>query len=113
MNHPFTELWKKSSRLVVGLMSGTSADGIDAVLTRITGFGLTTKVEQLGFYFLPFDDATRNRILAVAGGDFGGAHEICLLGTHLGKLYAEAVRELLSSSVLARVYPVALTSLTL
>jgi anhydro-N-acetylmuramic acid kinase len=92
------ELWNQPSRLVVGLMSGTSADGIDAVLTRISGFGLTTKVEQLGFYFLPFDEATRNRILAVAGGDFGGTHEICLLGTHLGKLYAEAVRGLLKET---------------
>ena len=98
MNHPFTELWSKPSRLVVGLMSGTSADGIDAVLTRITGCGTGTRVEELGFYFLPFDDATRNRILAVAGGDFGGAHEICLLGTHLGKLYAEAVRGLLKET---------------
>ena len=98
MKHPFMELWNQPSRLVVGLMSGTSADGIDAVLTRISGFGLTTKVEQLGFYFLPFDEATRNRILAVAGGDFGGTHEICLLGTHLGKLYAEAVRGLLKET---------------
>ena len=103
MNHPFTELWSKPSRLVVGLMSGTSADGIDAVLTRITGFGLTTKVEQLGFYFLPFDAPTRERILAVAGGDFGGSREICLLGTHLGRLYAQAVRELLRATGTDRV----------
>lgn len=103
MEHPFLNLWAKPSRLVVGLMSGTSADGIDAVLTRITGYGLTTKVEQLGFYFLPFDEATRNRILAVAGGDFGGTKEICLLGTHLGKLYAQAVRELLRETGVDRI----------
>lgn len=95
MTHPLAALWQKPSRLVVGLMSGTSADGIDAVLTRITGCGLSTKVEPLGFYFLPFDTATRERILAVAGGEEGGAKELCLLGTHLGRLYAQAVRELL------------------
>lgn len=98
MTHPFLQLWDKPSRLVVGLMSGTSADGVDAVLTRITGSGLTTKVEQLGFYFQPFDDATRHRILAVCGGDVGGSRELCLLGTHLGKLYAQAVRKLLNKT---------------
>ena len=98
MNHPFLTLWEKPSRLVVGLMSGTSADGVDAVLTRITGCGTDTQVRQLGFYFEPFTPETRQRILAVCGGDFGGSRELCLLGTHLGKLYAKAVRELLKQT---------------
>ena len=98
MNHPFMELWSKPSRLVVGLMSGTSADGIDAVLTRISGFGTSTKVEQLGFYFQPFDDATRQAILDICGGESGGTREVCLLGTHLGRLYADAVRQLLKET---------------
>ena len=103
MQHPFVSLWEKPSRLVVGLMSGTSADGVDAALTRITGSGLDSRVEQLGFYFQPFDDATRQEILAVCGGDFGGSREICLLGTHLGKLYAQAVRELLKKTGTERI----------
>ena len=98
MNHPLVELWNKPSRLVVGLMSGTSADGIDAVLTRITGCGLSTQVQQLGFYFQPFDSATRNAILEIAGGETGGTKEVCLLSTHLGRLYAQAVRELLKQT---------------
>ena len=98
MDHPFVKLWSKPSRLVVGLMSGTSADGIDAALTRITGHGTDTKVEQLGFYFLPFDKATRQAILDICGSGSGGSRELCLLGTHLGKLYAQAVRELLNAT---------------
>lgn len=98
MRHPFCTLWEKTDRLVVGLMSGTSADGVDAALTRITGCGLETRVEQLGFYFQPFDEGTRQRILAVCGGDFGGSRELCLLGTHLGRLYAQAVRALLKQT---------------
>jgi len=92
------QLWQKPSRLVVGLMSGTSADGVDAVLTRITGYGLSTKVEQLGFHFLPFDRETRRAILAICGGETGGTREVCLLATHLGKLYAQAVAELLEKT---------------
>ena len=98
MDHPFLKLLGKPSRLVVGLMSGTSADGIDAALTRITGFGPATKVEQLGFYFQPFAAATRRAILDLCGGDSGGAREVCLLSTHLGRLYAEAVGKLLEQT---------------
>lgn len=98
MDHPFLKLWEKPSRLVVGLMSGTSADGIDAVLTRITGYGPATKVEQLDFYFQPFDTATRRAILDICGGESGGTREVCLLSTHLGRLYADAVRHLLEQS---------------
>ena len=96
MEHPFVTLWRKPSRLVVGLMSGTSADGIDAVLTRISGFGPATKVQQLGFYFQPFDPDTRRAILNICSGESGGTREVCLLSTHLGKLYADAVRQLLA-----------------
>lgn len=103
MNHPFLSLWNQPSRLVVGLMSGTSADGVDAALTRITGFGTATRLVQLGFYFQPFDEETRQRILAVCGGDFGGSREICLLGTHLGKLYAQAVRGLMQQTGTRRI----------
>ena len=98
MNHPFVSLWEKPSRLVVGLMSGTSADGVDAVLTRITGFGLDTRVEQLAFYFQSFDAETRQRILSVCSGDFGGSRELCLLSVHLGQLYAQAVEALLAQA---------------
>lgn len=103
MTHIFSKLWNQPSRLVVGLMSGTSADGIDAVLTRITGAGLDTRVEQLAFHFQPFDAATRQRILEICGGETGGSRELCLMGTHLGKLYAQAVRELLKRAGVERV----------
>lgn len=101
--HPFLRLWEKPSRLVVGLMSGTSADGVDAVLTEIRGFGTETQVRQLGFWFEPFDRETRERILEICKGDVGGSRELCLMSTHLGKLYADAVRKLLEKTGVSRV----------
>jgi len=45
---------EKSERLVIGLMSGTSVDGVDAVLVRISGSGRETRVAQAAFETLPF-----------------------------------------------------------
>lgn len=84
------ELLKKEEKLVIGLMSGTSADGVDAVLVRISGHGLDTKAEQIAFVSPPYSDEVRNRILQVAEGSFGGAREICLLNFLLGELFADA-----------------------
>ncbi len=84
------ELCAKPSRLIIGLMSGTSADGIDAALVRVSGHGTDTKAQMLSFLFTPFPEAVREKILLVAEGQDGGAREICLLSSLLGQLYAQA-----------------------
>lgn len=85
-----TALRAKDERLVIGLMSGTSADGIDAALTRIRGWGTKTQATLSCFLFTPFPPTVREKILAVAGGAPVTAAEFCCLKTLLGQLYAEA-----------------------
>ncbi len=88
-------------RLAIGLMSGTSADGIDAVLVEITGCGADTKVTQRAFLTLPFSDETRQRILRVAAGDFGGSEELCRMNFYLGALHADACSALCEAAGVA------------
>lgn len=88
--HPLESIWRKPERLAIGLMSGTSADGVDAALIRISGHGIDTRVKQVGFSFLPFAPEQRQRVLALAEGSFGGAKELCQMSFWLGQLYAEA-----------------------
>lgn len=80
----------KPSVLAIGLMSGTSADGMDAALVEITGCGLSTRVKQLGFVSLPYPDEVRSAILRLAGGESGGSHELSLFHFLLGRLSLEA-----------------------
>lgn len=87
MDWPFI---KKTSCIAIGLMSGTSADGIDAVAVELTGYGTDTKVRQLGFVTTAFSDKARSRILSVAGGESINSRELCLLNFYLGKLHADA-----------------------
>ena len=85
---------EKDSRLVVGLMSGTSADGVDAALCRITGHGTASKIEQLGFVFQPFTGEIRREILRLASGNSACAADFCKMNFLLGELYVQAVEAL-------------------
>ena len=52
MNPQIQKLHKiagKKSRLIIGLMSGTSLDGLDIALCKISGSGIETQVELLEF----------------------------------------------------------------
>ena len=90
MEHPLQRLWNKPERLVIGFMSGTSADGVDAALVRISGYGVETRLTQLAFCFTPFDEATRAEVLRLAGGGSAAAADFCRINFHLGQLYCEA-----------------------
>lgn len=89
---------KKASCVAIGLMSGTSADGIDAAAVEIAGCGMETRVRQLGFVTVPFAKDVRSRILAVAGGESFASREICLLNFYLGGLFADACEEVCRKS---------------
>lgn len=80
----------KPVKTAIGLMSGTSADGIDAVAVQIAGCGTATTVRQLGFVTLPFTDEVRARILALAGGEKIDTRELCLFNFYFGALSADA-----------------------
>ena len=88
------DIMQKNEKLVIGLMSGTSADGVDAVLVRITGHGIDTKVEQLAFVSPPYTEEVRDLILKMAAGDFGGTKEACLFNVLMGELFADACLQL-------------------
>jgi len=73
---------------VIGLMSGTSADGIDAALVRVgrRGVGLAVRLEA--FRHVAYPPAVRRRLLAAADGAAIGAAE---LGRDVGERHAAAV----------------------
>lgn len=76
----------KKARFVIGLMSGTSCDGIDAVLVRIKGTGPGLAMKLIAHQTFPYDNDLRLRLLA----EHMTAKEVCLLNFELGEVMAEA-----------------------
>ena len=84
------DLENKDTLRIIGLMSGTSADGMDAALTEISGSGLHTRVRTLAFVSLPYQDAEREEILRLASGTAGGARDLTLFHFWLGQFSLKA-----------------------
>jgi len=75
-----------SERLIVGLISGTSADGVDAALVKVIG-DKPKRVETLAFATLPYPEI-RKAVLEVSHN--GDIETLCWLNFALGELFAEA-----------------------
>ncbi|MBU2443970.1 MAG: anhydro-N-acetylmuramic acid kinase [Bacteroidetes bacterium] len=88
------KLSKKRKKLVIGLMSGTSLDGIDASLVEIENSGVRTKFKELYFKSYPYPQKLRDIILENSLQDRGTVNQICELNMLIGKLYAKAVENI-------------------
>ena len=81
----------KPQRLIVGLMSGTSLDGLDVALCRVSGHGTATKVEVPAFETVPYTDDYRNRVQSVFSIRDVDLQTVCMLNPWIGREHGEAV----------------------
>lgn len=88
----------KPARLIVGLMSGTSVDGIDAALVEIEGHGSSSRVRQKAFASYPFPPGIRAKVFRLFNPKEARVDEICQLDFLLGELFAAAVERLLKDN---------------
>jgi anhydro-N-acetylmuramic acid kinase len=79
--------------IVAGVMSGTSADGIDVALVRILGRGSSVSFHLLGYHHIDYLPAVRKAVLAAMNAQGASVAELSRLNFMLGELYAEAVRK--------------------
>jgi anhydro-N-acetylmuramic acid kinase len=75
---------------VIGLMSGTSVDGIDAALVEISGATIDLRVELLAGATYPYPDELRSQILAVCGGAKLSMLELAELDDAIAGCFAKA-----------------------
>jgi anhydro-N-acetylmuramic acid kinase len=86
----------KPHRLIIGLMSGTSLDGLDVALCRFTGSGLSTALELLAFDTVPYTEEIKNEIRPVFSTRTGDLQRLCLLNAWIGSLHATMILDCLN-----------------
>lgn len=83
-------------KLAIGLMTGTSLDGVDTVLIELEGTGLETKYKELIFESYEIDENLKNRIKNSCNIEKSNVREICSLNFELAKLYVESIDKILA-----------------
>ncbi len=81
-------------RRVIGLISGTSADGIDVALVEFPTPDSELQLRVESFLSVPYSSQTRERVMAAADNKLS-LRDTAVLGTDLGHLFAEAALALM------------------
>lgn len=92
------EIIKKRKKKVVGLMSGTSADGVDSALVAIDGYGLDTHIQLIKFETYPFAENVKDRIFRIFPPSKCTVEDICELNFILGNIFADCTLRIIEES---------------
>jgi anhydro-N-acetylmuramic acid kinase len=98
MNKNITNLHhiaSKNKRTIIGLMSGTSLDGLDIALCEVEGFGAATKVEIKEFATLSYQPSFKEKIKKIFSKHDVDLEEVCLLNAWVGTQHAEMINDCL------------------
>ena len=77
--------------IVAGVMSGTSADGIDVALVRLMGRGFRTRLELLAHKAFPYPAPIRRKVLSAMNAKSASVADLARLNFLLAELYSDAI----------------------
>jgi len=100
LNHNLQKLFdvaSKDERLGIGLMSGTSLDGLDIALCRFSGNGLATKFKLVDFVTMPYPAAFKTDVQQVFAKKTVDLEKVVLLNEYIGTYHAELVLQALAN----------------
>jgi len=98
MNRQIQKLYSKagkSERLIIGLMSGTSMDGLDIALCSVKKSGAETDIRVLKFKTGDYTDDFRAKIKVIFSKKEVELQMVCLMNEHIADIHAQLINEAL------------------
>lgn len=90
-----------ASPLTIGLISGTSLDGIDVAVCRIEGHAQSAEIELVAFDMVPYPTEVREELLNLYEDSSNAIARICSMNVVIGKQFAAAALQVLESAGLS------------
>ena len=87
----------KPQKRILGLMSGTSLDGLDLALCRFTGYGLDTHVVVEHFETIPYPDDVKTKLRSVFSLSMIDLEQLCIYNSWLGNYWGDLILKTLKS----------------
>ena len=79
----------KAEKLIIGLMSGTSFDGLDVALCKITGSGMETKIQLLKFETCAYQPEFKEELKTIFSRHDADLEKVCLLNEWVAIYHAQ------------------------
>lgn len=100
MNNQIAKLYniaKKNNRLIIGLMSGTSLDGLDIALCEISGSGTNTTLQLRNFVTMDYEDSFRENIRKIFAKKEINQQDLCGINPFVGIIHAQLINKALAN----------------
>lgn len=87
------ETANKEKRTIIGLMSGTSLDGLDIALCEFEGHGTETRIKLKEFVTMPYDETFKQEVKAIFSKREVDLERVCLLNAYIGRFHADLINK--------------------
>lgn len=95
------QMANRDHRFIIGLMSGTSLDGLDLAYCKISGSGQHTKVELLSFDTIDYSEDIKDKIRLVFAKEMVNFPYLTMLNEWIGNLHGTMVNDFMAKNKIA------------
>lgn len=95
---PLERIMRKKERIVIGVMSGTSVDSVDAVMIRVRGSGLSSSFQQLAFHRQHYPKKYREYVIQNSHPGSGSVDALSTMNILSAHFFADAIHALIKKS---------------